>query len=82
MAILNQLIRPEEFARLPQEDQEIIKTFVNAGGAVAEALDSANARVTDIDNPRFIRKFSPQLKDTIAKVEGLDEAKAKLMRRF
>jgi hypothetical protein len=55
MAILNQLIRPEEFARLPQEDQEIIKTFVNAGGAVAEALDSANARVTDIDNPRFIR---------------------------
>jgi hypothetical protein len=82
MAILNQLITPEEFARLGQEEQEIIKSFVTAGGSVAELFDDAKVPVTEVDNPRFLRKFGPQLKEALANTPGLEEAKAKLIKRY
>jgi hypothetical protein len=82
MAILNQLIRPEEFARLPQDEQEIIKAFVTAGGAVAESFDAGNVRVSDVDSPRTLRPIAPQLKEVLARVEGLQEAKAKMLGKY
>ena len=82
MAILNQLISPEEFARLGQEEQQIIKSYVTAGGSVAEALGDAKVSVADIDNPRFLRKYAPQLKEALTNIPGLEEAKAKLTRRY
>jgi len=82
MAILSQLFTEEELKRLSVEDQRLILTFVTAGGAVAEGLDDARVPAGEVENPRAIRKVGPMLKEVLANVRGLEEAKRELFKKY
>jgi hypothetical protein len=69
MAILSQLISPEEFARLDAETRERINAFVKAGGAVAEIYDSAKVPAQLADSARFQRLHAAELRFARAEVE-------------
>jgi hypothetical protein len=69
MAIMSQLISPEEFARLDPEVRERVNAFARAGGMVAELFDHAKVPAHLADSRRFQRMHDATLRSARAEVE-------------
>jgi hypothetical protein len=69
VAIISQLITPEEFARLDPETRDRINAFAKAGGAVAEVLDANKIPPHLVDSARVQRLYGAELRSARADVE-------------